>query len=80
VFTFSLMTRAQEVESGRVLEVYSDQPGVQFYTSNFLPDKDPLPGKEGAKYFKHGAFCLETQNYPNAINHVRNSILSFKIY
>jgi len=67
------INRAQEIESGRTLEVHSDQPGVQFYTANFLPDKEPLPGKEGAKYFKHGAFCLETQNYPDAINHVRIS-------
>ncbi|CAG7833867.1 unnamed protein product [Allacma fusca] len=65
---FRLAARVQEQNCGRVLEVYTDQPGVQFYTSNFLPDKDPLPGKQGAKYFKHGAFCLETQNYPNAIN------------
>jgi len=64
----SLAARVQDSGSGRVLEVYTDQPGIQFYTSNFLPDKDPLPGKEGAKYFKQGAFCLETQNYPNAIN------------
>lgn len=66
--TVRLAGRVQHAESGRVLEVYTDQPGVQFYTSNFLPDKDPLPGKDGAKYFKQGAFCLETQNYPNAIN------------
>jgi aldose 1-epimerase len=54
------------------LEVFSDQPGVQFYTSNFLPDSENdepgIPGKNKAKYYKHGAFCLETQNYPNAIN------------
>jgi len=63
-----LAGRVQDSASGRVLEVYTDQPGVQFYTSNFLPDKEPIPGKGGAKYFKHGAFCLETQNYPNAVN------------
>lgn len=31
---------------------------------------EPIFGKEGALYFKHGAFCLETQNYPDAVNHV----------
>lgn len=37
----------------------------------------PIRGKGGAKYFKHGAFCLETQNYPDAINHANfpNSVL-----
>ncbi|XP_052896369.1 galactose mutarotase isoform X2 [Anopheles moucheti] len=59
--------------SGRVLEMYTDQPGVQFYTSNFMPDPNkndpPIQGKGGAKYCKHGAFCLETQNFPDAINH-----------
>lgn len=66
--------------SGRALEVYSDQPGVQVYTSNGLPaaDKPAMPGKQGAKYSKHGAFCLETQNFPDAIHNERrfpNSVL-----
>jgi aldose 1-epimerase len=56
------------------MEVYSDQPGVQFYTANFLPDPssgDKLTrGKNGADYLKQGAFCLETQNFPDAVNHV----------
>lgn len=58
--------------SGRTLEVYTDQPGVQVYTSNGLPEasKKPVVGKGGAKYQKHGAFCLETQNFPDAIHHV----------
>ncbi|XP_066580944.1 galactose mutarotase isoform X2 [Prorops nasuta] len=66
-------------ESGRYLEVKSNQPGVQFYTSNFLPEmgKEGILGKNNNEYFKHGAFCLETQNYPDAINHNNfpNSIL-----
>lgn len=66
--------------SGRSLEVYSNQPGVQLYTSNFLPERNDtqgLLGKDGARYFKHAAFCLETQNYPDAVNHENfpNSIL-----
>lgn len=56
--------------SGRVLEVHSDQPGVQLYTSNNLPAEDILKGKGGAIYAKHAAFCLETQNYPDAVNQV----------
>jgi len=59
-------------DSGRRLEVYSNQPGVQLYTSNFLPEKDQMgiTGKKGTQYYKHAAFCLETQNYPDAVNHV----------
>lgn len=61
-------------ESGRVLDVFSNQPGVQFYTSNFLPESDvpedeKIRGKEGVPYEKWGALCLETQNYPDAVNH-----------
>jgi aldose 1-epimerase len=56
------------------MEVYSDQPGVQFYTANFLPDPSSgdklIAGKKGSYYMKHGAFCLETQNFPDAVNHV----------
>ncbi|XP_044017573.1 galactose mutarotase isoform X2 [Aphidius gifuensis] len=57
--------------SGRTLDVYSNQPGVQFYTANHLPDYNTtgIIGKNGARYFKHGALCLETQNYPDAVNH-----------
>ncbi|XP_049878813.1 galactose mutarotase isoform X1 [Pectinophora gossypiella] len=57
--------------SGRFLEVYSNQPGVQFYTSNGLPapDQEAIIGKGGVGYRRHGAFCLETQNYPDAIHH-----------
>ncbi|XP_015929270.1 galactose mutarotase [Parasteatoda tepidariorum] len=54
--------------SGRVMEVFSTQPGVQFYTGNCLPEDDSLIGKQGRIYKKYGALCLETQNYPNAIN------------
>ncbi|XP_074097509.1 galactose mutarotase isoform X2 [Cotesia typhae] len=66
-----LVAKVKHPESGRTLEVYSDQPGVQLYTSNFIPDRNAtgIAGKEGHTYFKHAAFCLETQNYPDAINH-----------
>lgn len=62
------VAQAYHPPSGRVLEVYSNQPGVQFYTGNFMPEDDKSPGK-GATYKKHGAFCLETQIYPDAIHH-----------
>ncbi|XP_051506904.1 aldose 1-epimerase [Myxocyprinus asiaticus] len=52
--------------TGRVLEVSTTQPGVQFYTANFL--NGTLKGKGGASYSKHSAFCLETQNWPDAVN------------
>lgn len=112
------IARIYHPPSGRVVEVFSDQPGLQWYTSRNLPDPDasvlasqellaeektehksaeqtatqipstespPPPmelptemrGKDGALYKKYGAFCLETQNYPDAVNQRRfpNSIL-----
>ena len=49
------------------LNVYTDQPGVQFYTGNFLFGEPDFRG--GVKKIKHGAFCLEAQTEPNCINH-----------
>lgn len=51
--------------SGRTLELYSDQPGLQFYSGNFLMG---ATGKGGAVYPHRSACCLETQGFPNAIN------------
>ena len=59
--------RVYHPSSGRVLKMFTDQPGVQFYTGNGL---DGSPGKGGVEYHKYGAFCLEAQNYPDAINQV----------
>ncbi len=53
-------------KSGIVMEVYTDLPGVQMYTGNFL---DAEQGKDGAVYEKRSAVCLETQYYPDAIHH-----------
>ncbi|XP_038174033.1 galactose mutarotase [Arvicola amphibius] len=58
--------RVRHARSGRILEVYTTQPGVQFYTANFLDGT--LRGKNGAVYPKHSGFCLETQNWPDAVN------------
>jgi len=53
-------------KSGRTLEVYTDEPGIQFYSGNFL-DSDTL-GKSGKPYLFRSAFCLETQHFPNSPN------------
>ena len=52
--------------SGRTLEVTTDQPGVQFYTGNFLDGT--LTGHNGTAYGKHAGFCLETQHFPDSPN------------
>jgi aldose 1-epimerase len=56
-----------EPTSGRVLQVLTDQPGVQFYTGNFLDGS--LTGKDGKTYQKRSALCLETQHFPDSPNH-----------
>lgn len=61
------VARVTEPMSGRVMEVYSDQPGVQFYTGNHLDGS--LVGKRGTPYQKHAGFCLETQHFPDSVNH-----------
>lgn len=50
---------------GRTMEVYSDLPGIQFYSGNGL---SPYNGKEGVKYADRGGFCLETQYFPDSVN------------
>lgn len=62
----SLAAKASDPKSGRILEVYTDLPGIQFYTANFL--KPELAGKEGVVYDRRAAYCFETQYYPDAIN------------
>ena len=52
-------------ESGREMAVYTDCPGVQFYSANYTDEI----GKGGARYPKRSAICLETQFYPDAVNH-----------
>ncbi|MCH2126604.1 MAG: galactose-1-epimerase [Pirellulaceae bacterium] len=55
--------RVKDPQSGRTLEVLTDQPGVQFYTSVYM---DAVPGFAGAIYKKYQAFCLETQHFPDS--------------
>ncbi|ONK65236.1 uncharacterized protein A4U43_C07F35070 [Asparagus officinalis] len=52
--------------SGRVMELWSNQAGVQFYTGSFL---EGVKGKNGAVYGNYGGLCLETQGFPDAVNH-----------
>ncbi|HTZ34367.1 MAG TPA: aldose epimerase family protein, partial [Methylomirabilota bacterium] len=53
--------------SGRVMQVWTTEPGVQFYTSNFLDGS--IKGKKGIAYPRNGALCLETQHFPDSPNH-----------
>jgi aldose 1-epimerase len=55
-----------EPTTGRTMEVTTDEPGVQFYTGNFLDGS--LKGKNGVVYGKHAGFCLETQHFPDSPN------------
>ncbi len=65
--TMALAAYVEEPESGRVMEVWTDQPGIQLYTGNFLDGT--VVGKGGKAYRKHFAFCLETQHFPDSPNH-----------
>jgi aldose 1-epimerase len=56
-----------EATSGRVMHVLTDQPGVQFYTGNFLDGT--IKGKGGKVYGHRAALCLETQHFPDSPNH-----------
>jgi aldose 1-epimerase len=59
------VAKAYDPHSGRVMEVYSTYPALQFYTGNYL---EGMTGKNGQNYRNHGAFCLETQLFPDAAN------------
>lgn len=63
----ALAARVCEPQTGRVLEVHTTQPGVQLYTANYLDGS--LRGKNGVVYGRQTAFCLETQHFPDSVNH-----------
>lgn len=63
---FRFVASAYEPTSGRLLEVYTDQPGIQLYTGNFLDGT--LPTRDGKKYAHRTGLCLETQHYPDSPN------------
>ncbi len=59
--------RLKDPKTGRVLEISTDKPAIQFYGGNFLDGK--VAGKDGVKYPHRSACCLETENFPDAPNH-----------
>jgi aldose 1-epimerase len=65
--TLQEAAQVMEPTTGRVLTVETTQPGVQFYSGNFLDGT--LHGKHGHVYAKHSGFCLETQHFPDTPNH-----------
>ena len=63
---FGLQARVVEPSSGRVMEVWSDEPGLQFYAGNFLDGTNI--GKGGVAYQVHTGFCMEPQHFPDSPN------------
>jgi aldose 1-epimerase len=63
----ALIAKVAEPESGRTMEVWSIEPGIQLYTGNNLDGS--LVGKSGKAYGPQSGFCLETQHYPDSPNH-----------
>jgi aldose 1-epimerase len=59
--------RLRHPPSGRTLEIFTTEPGMQFYSGNFLDGS--LKGKGGVSYQKHHGLCLETQHFPDSPNH-----------
>lgn len=63
----ALAARVHEPSSGRTLEIYTTEPGVQFYSANWLDGT--IIGKQGRIYKQHYAFALETEHFPDSPNH-----------
>jgi len=63
----AMSATVREPGSGRMMDVLTSEPGVQLYTGNFLDGT--LTGKAGVAYKQHFGFCLETQHFPDAVNH-----------
>ena len=61
-----MAAKVREPQTGRVLEMYTTEPGVQFYTGNFLDGKQT--GSGGVVYKQHTGFCLEAQHFPDSVN------------
>ena len=64
----SLAARVVEPTTGRTMEITTTEPGIQFYSGNFLPKDGTLKGKGGRVYGHRSGFCLETQHYPDSPN------------
>lgn len=65
--SLTLAVRVTEPTSGRVLEIWTTEPGIQFYSGNFL--NGSIVGKNGHVYRKHDAFVIEAQHFPDSPNH-----------
>lgn len=63
---FRCAARVEDPQSGRVMEVYTDKPGMQLYTANFVPE---MTGKNGVKYGPRTGYCFETQLFPDSMHH-----------
>ncbi|MCF7972427.1 MAG: galactose mutarotase [Phycisphaerae bacterium] len=63
--TLRLRATVYDPLTGRVMEMSTTEPGMQLYTANHFRN---VPGRQGASYQQHGAFCLETQHFPNSPN------------
>ena len=63
-----MAAQVREPSSGRVMEIYTTEPGIQFYCGNFLDGR--LKGKSGKAYVHRGGFCLETQHFPDSPNQI----------
>ena len=70
--SMTLAARVSDPTSGRVMEIHTTQPGIQFYSGNFLDGSEGAGGNN-----QHEAFCLETQHYPDSPNQPKfpNTIL-----
>ncbi len=65
-----LHARAHDPRSGRILEVWSTEPGLQFYSGNHLDGRTPRDiGKGGKRYGLRSGFCLEPSHFPDSVNH-----------
>jgi len=62
----ALAVRMYDPETRRVMEIHTTEPGVQFYSGNFLDGS--ITGKSGTVYKKHYGLCLETQHFPDSPN------------
>jgi aldose 1-epimerase len=66
---FTMTARISEPKSGRVMEIWSTEPGLQVYSGNFLEGKQPRDvGKGGTVYAFRTGFCLEPSHFPNSVN------------
>ena len=65
--SLALAARLEDAKTGRIMEIETTEPGIQFYTGNFLDGT--LTGKAGHVYQRRAGLCLETQHFPDSPNH-----------